>query len=235
MSTSKLHSRIKNLHEQANELTLQMQVFCLDPNADVFNKCEANGRLKIEHGTNYELWRVGVLATYGPLWRKMSALGYTKFDFANSFDHAKITKEYEDKVKKTIDRIMSKPTSGLLDCIWYLYFATGDCNFLKIAFESGTYATTNRFWQDVSIDTYIKFTDMYRKYIKDITEQKVDLALHELNPLVDPNTPHPTQKVCAKFNAAISLFDVVQNEREHRPGYIGEKARELASIAEITL
>jgi len=155
-------SKLQQMKKQVNLLTLRMQFFHLDPKWENFVEIIENGKVCREQDHVMDLWKTACLMEYNQYWPEIA----NKFP---DFDGPQTLLKYSNNVQKLLVRFEKRPSSYVLDQVWYLYFATGNYNFLKKGFESAGYmAATNGFRND-AITMYEKIRD---QYVDKISETK---------------------------------------------------------------
>lgn len=101
-----------------------MEFFFLNPNKETYLKIKNDKKLKNELGDIYDIWIIGVIATYG--------------DIFNESDE--IIGEFKEKFNNDVEIIKTKliinPSGLLLNKCWQIFHITGDYNALELCFET---------------------------------------------------------------------------------------------------
>jgi hypothetical protein len=132
--------------KKTEKLTLNMQFFCLDPRLENYREISSSTKLKNEQGDLYDIWNLAVLAKYGRDWN---------LDIENN------------KFKKESDKISSllllRPSSKLLDKMWYIFFATGEITVLQAAFEVAGNQKSSKELKDYALNMFETIREKYRE------------------------------------------------------------------------
>lgn len=139
--------------QKLNTLTLKMQFFCLDPQYSDFVEICNSTKLKNEQGTNFDIWRLATISKYG-------------FE-----DNKLIIQRFNTLVKRITSRMIIRPTTGYLDRLWYVFFATGEYQYLEYLFKAAGNESATAEFRDIAIDRYQTFTNEYKKKIKEGLEK----------------------------------------------------------------
>lgn len=161
-------SRIKEIKQQHETLTLQMQFFCLDPQYSIY-KSICDSRLSKE--PYFEFWNIAVLATYGPQWKEE--------DTIQELDE-NIEQIYKSMKESLLKRVNKRPSSSKIDNLWYLYFASGESNLLLHAFKAGGNTDVSIDLRNTIVDMYVEFIIAYKRKIAEIEELGNYITGHEV-------------------------------------------------------
>jgi len=117
-------SKIKRLREQEQnelrEIKLIFETFCLNPNINDYLRITTNIKFQnIEE--NYNLWRLAVINKYK--YEEIGGLTDNKDQFITIKN-------------KIIEKIKEKITLNLYLKIWAMFYATGEYEYLSIAYQS---------------------------------------------------------------------------------------------------
>jgi len=140
-------SKVAQLKKQVEILTLRMKFFHFDPNWENFIEIIDNKKVCSEQGHVIELWKTACLMEYSEYWPNVAE----KFP---NFNKEENLLKYSNDVQKLMARFEKRPTSYILDQIWYMYFATGDYNFLKKGFECAGYMAATPKLRNNAINMY---------------------------------------------------------------------------------
>lgn len=170
-------SRIAQLKQEVETLTLRMQFFHLDPKWNNFKEICACRKLCNEQGHVIELWRLGCLAEYGEWWA-----GQYDDPLLNQTARGENLCKYSEQVEDLLSRIVKRPTSTMLDKIWYLFFATGNYNFLETAFHVGGNRQCKPGLRDDAVIMFDTIRSQYAQKIEETEKRQPDyFETHELN------------------------------------------------------
>jgi hypothetical protein len=142
------------MKKHVETLALRMQFFHLDPKWDNFVEIIDNKKVCSEQGHVVELWKTACLMEYNQYWPEIT-------DKFPNFNGPETLLKYSNDVQKLMVKFEKRPTSTILDQIWYLYFATGDYNFLKKGFECAGYPAATRRLREDAISMYETIKDQY--------------------------------------------------------------------------
>jgi len=151
-------SKLAQMKKHVETLTLRMQFFHLDPKWDNFVEIIDNKKVCSEQYHVIELWKTACLMEYSEYWPDIA-------DKFPNFNKEENLLKYSNDVKKLLTRFEKRPTSNILDQIWYMYFATGDYNFLKKGFECAGYMAASPNLRDDAINMYETIKGQYLEKI----------------------------------------------------------------------
>lgn len=125
--TRKVGPLILAMKKEVETLTLKMQFFHLDPSKTDYLNIIGNTKLCNEQSNIIDVWKNACLAEYGETWGLCGVSDITK---------AENLIKYSNDIQNLLKRFEKRPTATLLDQIWYMFFATGNYNFLHIGYEA---------------------------------------------------------------------------------------------------
>lgn len=152
-------SKIDQLRKNVELLTLRMQFFHLDPKYENYKEITENVKLCNEQSNVIEVWKNACIAEYGDIWDM----------FNPTFPKEQILLKYAADIQRLMKRFEQRPTSTLLDQIWYIFFATGDYNFLRTGFEAAGHPNSSKGLRE---DALTMFETIKNQYSEKITEAK---------------------------------------------------------------
>ncbi len=165
---SKLPPKITAMKKAVEVLTLKMQFFHLDPKKQDYQDIINNGKICSEQSNVIDIWKNACLVEYGDIW------GLYESEITKSEALLQLTKNIQDLTKK----FENKPNATLLDRIWYMFFATGDYNFLHIGFEAIGHPNATVAFRKDALTMYETIRD---GYMTKITEAKQHDANYFIN------------------------------------------------------
>jgi hypothetical protein len=148
-------SRLDAMRKKNEELLLRMQFFCIDPKLSNYNEICSNSRIATEQGDYLLTWKMAALHQYGKQW-----------DVPQE-EWEENRAKFSAEMKKLYARLLIKPTSSMLDRMWFVFFATGDINALKAVFEVSGNETASRDLQIAASDQFSNFRDEYQRKINE--------------------------------------------------------------------
>lgn len=152
------------MKKEVETLTLKMQFFHLDPSKADYLKIVGNNKLCSEQSNIIDVWKNACLAEYGDLWGL----------FENDTRKAENMLKYSNDIQNLIKRFEKRPTSTLLDQIWYMFFATGNYNFLHIGFEAAGHPNATIALRKDALSMFETIKEQYA--------EKITMALqHDVN------------------------------------------------------
>ena len=137
---------------KTNNLIKYMQFFNLCPDVNVYHEIISNVKLKNELGDPFDMWKKAVDNKYGSLWNLV------------------VDGSFNDEIKKIKTSIITKPTTRLLDIIWYIFFATGDMEYLQIAFEVSGDQKSSKPLREIALETFQNVKQQYKDKILSINK-----------------------------------------------------------------
>jgi len=155
----------KKIDKKINDLTLKMQFFCLDPNQQIYQEIVSSTKLKNVQSDVFEIWNLAVCTKYG----EELGLGAEEIK--------KYTEKFNRESKQISTLLLLRPTSRILDKMWYIFFATGELASLQAAFETAGNAKASKELKETSVKTFETVRDEY--------QQKIHLAKSNKTPLTD--------------------------------------------------
>lgn len=195
-------AKYKKLSEQ---LLLRMQFFCLDPKYSNYCEIIEHRKIQSEQSAYIELWKLACIDRYGKLW-----------DIDES-EVASAQNRFAKEMRNLNARLLMSPSSINLDRMWFVFFATGDLNVLKAAFEvSGNNAAKSELRVAAS-DQFLNFRDAYLEKIDQALKKDPDyFRNHETVAGLD-DTENPllrTQYVFDKFQEQIDAANTQLNNAD---------------------
>jgi len=199
-------SKLAELKQKMETLTLQMQFFCLDPQYQIFQEiCKT--RL-IKAGKYADIWKLAVLDTYGDKWLEE---GYIDRDETDLDEMDKLTETFESAKDKLLTQVQKKPTRSNIDQLWYLFFATGKSSLLVHIYKAmGDDRVNKRFAEDMA-DMYINFTIEYRKKIQEIENKPQYISSHQIG-------PDHFRDLIKNFKAIMTVLELEQTKVQNKVG-----------------
>jgi len=146
---------ISQYKKHAETLLLRMQFFCLDPKYSNYTEICEYPKIQHEQSEYLDIWKLACLTQYGLLW-----------DIPED-EWEEHKKEFADETHKLYSRLLIRPTSVNLDRMWYIFFATGDINALRAAFEVSGNSDAKKDLQIAASDQFANFRDEYQRKIDD--------------------------------------------------------------------
>jgi hypothetical protein len=150
-----MSGRLALAKKKNDELLLRMQFFCLDPKKINFDEICGNGRLAAEQSDYMGIWKMAAIHQYGEFW-----------DYPSE-DITKNKAEFEAELKRLYARLLVRPTSMILDKMWFVFFATGDINALENAFGVSGNESASKDIRNAASDQFAHFRDEYRRRINE--------------------------------------------------------------------
>jgi len=166
-------SKIDQMRKNVETLTLRMQFFHLDPKYENYQEIVSNAKLCSEQSNVIDVWKNACLAEYGEIWSV----------FSPTFPKEQNLLKYAADIQRLMKKFEQRPTSTLLDQIWYIFFATGDYNFLRTGFEAAGHPNSTKALRD---DALTMFETIREQYSEKITEAKQ----HDANYFVNSEIPN---------------------------------------------
>jgi hypothetical protein len=224
----------KKKHEN---LVLRMQFFWLDPRWNNYQELNTSTKLKNEQGSLYELWDLAVIYRYGKAWMEHGRSLTPSYVDEQS-------RKYVLEATRVLSRLLINPNAGLLDKVWYLFFATGEIKFLKAAFEVAGNKKASVDLRDIAIKQYQAFSDAFTEKIKDVLKKDPNFFKdHEISDIsvdvldtfkshIDENTKKLEQMDDPILNDDISAVlaslktSTEENKKDEKIEYIDEKMEE---------
>ena len=194
-------SKLKQIQQKHETLTLQMQFFCLDPQYQIFQEICESKRL-IKAGKHADIWKLAVLDTYADKWLEE---GYMDRDNANLDEMDELTKKFETEKNKLLKRVQEKPTNSNIDQLWYLFFATGKAGLLVHIYKAMGNSSANERLQNNMADMYIQFTMEYRKKIQEIEINPSFVRQHQIGAL-------HFHDLISNFKSIMKVLDAKQSQ-----------------------
>ena len=119
--------RTKELQKRLNTLVLRMQFFCLDPQWNNFKDIGENAKVRLKD--EYDIWSMAALSQYYTEWKKHYDNELLADDLVDAWKTC-----FDTEYAKLMTNSMKKPTSMLVDKLWYVFFATGKYEHLENIF-----------------------------------------------------------------------------------------------------
>lgn len=182
-------SAIDKMKKETELRTLRMQFFHLDPKWENYIEIINDKKLCTEQTHIIDIWKMACLVEYGDSWPIEK-------------DNELLLK-YTNEVQNILARFEKRPTTVVLDQVWYLYFATGEYRFLKLSFESAGFVAATQTLRD---DALLMFETIREKYMEKITEAKQ----HDPNYFVN----HPVANVRSAESNWIRLDEEIKVKME---------------------
>lgn len=158
-------------YKQRNETDiLRAQYFCLDPKWENYRDIMANNKLRMDYGDFLSTWENAVITTYGVAWNNSLPDGENTTGLT-PVHMDQYREKYHNDIRSISAKLLVRPTRNLLDKGWYLFFATGNVLFLKMAFEVAGNPRGKRDLQDVALQMYQTFREAYKKKIGEMMEK----------------------------------------------------------------
>lgn len=126
--------------------SLNMQFYCLDPDPKKYEEICNFTRIKMDVGESFNIWKKCVDG------------------------------EYNDIRQQMLTKLISSPTPSTVDCVWYMFFATGDTNLLLSLYEVCGHKNLSEKDSKMFMDMYIQFTFEYKKRLDKIKESPEKLT-----------------------------------------------------------
>ena len=197
---------VASYKKHAETLLLRMQFFCIDPKYSNYCEIIEHKKIQNEQSAYIDIWKLACITQYGILWNLPEN------------EVAETRKKFEQEMRTLYARLLMRPTSTNLDRMWFVFFATGDINALKAAFEVSGNQSAKPDLQIAASDQFSNFRDEYRDQINNALEKDSEyFRKHEtVVDLADDDNPMwQTQTVFDRFqeqiDAAMQQLDTSQN------------------------
>jgi hypothetical protein len=154
-----MKARIERWAKEVDDLTFEMQLFCLNPTEEIYKKIISCERLKMLEGIDYDTWKLAVDVTY---------------PFGKSHDDAVQKKKFNKASANMCAYLLEKPTKGLHSKVWHLFFATGDYKYLDYIFQTSGNEAFDPKLREYSTDLYIKIKNTYEERIEKLMLENPD-------------------------------------------------------------
>jgi hypothetical protein len=239
--------RLKIIKQKHEDNLMAMQSFCMNPTMYAYHRIEKDTKIGSEIGEAYDCWKLGVISTYGRLFKKLKDVNLSTYIDLNISDEdiLKTEEEFERKVNHIFSRIDSKPTTGLVDSVITMYWATGDPKFLLKIYEAMGVPHSCKYVRDSICDTYIQNIDRFHKLTERVNRSINDksIEIQELSPLFmiectnDDNTSmvadcnvstdHPVIVACKKFERFVAYIELKQKNNKDSDPFINSSTEVL--------
>lgn len=163
--------------KHAENLLSHMQFFCLDPDYDKYKEIIENNSIKNEQSEFIELWKLACITQYGLLW-----------DLPNE-NIVDASQKFEKEMRNLYARLLMRPTATNLDRMWYVFFATGDINTLKAAFEVSGNESASQKLQIAASDQFANFRDAYKDKMQELLYQDPNYCYNRVTVPNDDDNP----------------------------------------------
>jgi hypothetical protein len=150
---------LSNYKNQEDVLVLRMQFFCLDPKRPNFDEICASKKIQNSQSEYLHIWKLACLTQYGQRW------GLSESEWN---EHKG---EFSKELRKIYSRLLMKPTSSILDRMWYVFFATGDINALEAVFGVSGNTSANKNLQVSASTQFETFRDEYKRKIQEALDK----------------------------------------------------------------
>lgn len=178
-------SGLQEYKNHAEMLVLRMQFFCLDPKYANYKEICAYPKIQHDQSEYIGIWKLACLTQYGKFW-----------DIPES-ELLESKRAFTEEMRKLSSRLLIRPTSGNLDRMWYVFFATGDINALRAAFEVSGNGSAKKDLRIAASDQFANFRDEYKRRIQDALDKDPNYFRNHEIPMLD------TQTVFDRFQAEI--------------------------------
>mgnify|MGYP003390988919 CR=1 FL=1 len=142
------HKSIEKRKKDFERCSLNMQFYCLDPDPKKYAEICNFTRIKMDIGESFNVWKKCVDG------------------------------EYNDIREQILSKLTTNPTPSVVDCVWYMFFATGDTNLLISLYEVCGHESISKRNSEMFMDMYIQFTLEYKKRIDKIKESSNNMEPH---------------------------------------------------------
>lgn len=120
--------------------SLNMQFYCLNPDVKKYEEICNFTRIKMDIGEAFNVWK-----------------------------HC-VDGEYDNIKQHMLAKLISSPTPSNVDCVWYMFFATGDTSLLLSLYEVCGHKNISDKDSKMFMDMYIQFKFEYKKRLDKIKE-----------------------------------------------------------------
>lgn len=146
--------RLARFKKRIDDLTVNMQKFCLNPSKKLFDEICACDSIRRNESEEFETWRLAVLYKWGGQW-DMELDPDTKLDIGLS--HIK----FLAIEKGLVDNLIETPSRSKALKLLHIFFATGELRYIEFFYQcmghEGLVLSTRRNLCEI----YIKIKELY--------------------------------------------------------------------------
>lgn len=121
--------RLSAFVKRVEELSMEMQLFCLNPSAELFREICSCHTIKRRNENDFDIWKTAVMYKYGRDW-----------DLASDPDDPKkildlVEMNFELKETQLCKRAIEQPSQSLSINILHIFFATGELKYIDLFYQ----------------------------------------------------------------------------------------------------